>query len=463
MYTIAGQLAGLGRHWLEMELVAEAVAGTADQCTGISGSSSVRVTDRDGTLLGFVEVDRVVAGRCCGGIRAGPAVTSEEIRRIAEVMTLKCGFAGLAAGGAKGGVIMPDGMTAKQRAARLEAFGRAAAPLLRSGVWSHGADLGTTDVDIARIRHAAGIGPEPAPPDSVPLAAKSDVSSGRAAGLTVALCAEAALESLGLKVRDARVAVQGVGAVGRAAMKSLANSGARIVAVSTLAGTLQDDRGLDVEAVLEGLVRVGDKFAGGGAPADAVLSVNCDVILLCAGSGALDSTTGEHLKARAVVCGANIPFAVEVEDRLNARGILVLPDFVAGGSGVLGSTLVTVAGVTPDELEAILRRRFKPLVVQMLVAASARGTTAAIEARRHALGVIAACERAYGSLRPDTLLPEKLAPADSAPVRLALAIERRARGSSRLAIIGRWLHRSAVARAERLLAASLAAGAGNSA
>lgn len=446
---------------MQMELVTEAVARTADQCTGSSGESSVRVTDPDGTLLGFVEVDRVVAGRCCGGIRAGPAVTAEEIRRIAAVMTLKCGFAGLAAGGAKGGVITPEGMTAQQRAARLEAFGRAAAPLLRSGVWSHGADLGTTEVDIARIRYAAGIGPEPTPPDSVPPASKSDASSGHAAGLTVALCAEAALESLGLPLRDARIAVQGAGAVGRAAMKFLASAGARVVAVSTIAGTLRNENGLDVKAVLEGLGRVGDSFAGGGEPAGAVLSADCDVMLLCAGSGALDSASAGHLKARAVVCGANIPFADGVEDHLNARGVLVLPDFVAGGGGVLGSTLVTAARVTPDELEAILRRRFKPLVAQMLAAAFARGTTVAIEARQQALGVIAACEAAYGALRPDTLLPEKLVPADSAPVRLALAIERRTRGSRRLAVIGRWLHSTAVARAERILAASFAAGAGH--
>ena len=437
----------------------EAVARAAEQCKGSSGSRSVGVTDPDGTLLGFVEVDRVVAGRCCGGIRAGPRVTADEIRRIAAVMTLKCGFVGLAAGGAKGGVIMPDGVTATERAARLEAFGRAAAPLLRSGVWSHGADMGTTDVDIARIRHAAGVGPDPGPPDSAPVVPKSDASSGYAAGLTVALGAEAVLESLGLPVRDARVAVQGAGAVGRAAMKLLANAGARIVAVSTIAGTLRHDSGLDVKSVLEGLGRAGDGFAAGGEPADAVLSTVCDVMLLCAGSSAMDSTAGDRLQARAVVCGANIPFADGVEDRLNARGILVLPDFVAGGGGVLGTTLVTAAGMTPAELEAMLRRRFKPLVAQTLAAASARGTTVASEARRRALGVIAACEAAYGPQRPDTLLPERLAPRDPAPLRLALAVERRIRGSSRLAAIARLLHGSAVARAERVLAASLAVGA----
>ena len=446
-----------------MPLTNEAGAPTAEEHARDNSSRSVRVSDPDGTLLGFVEVDRVVAGRCCGGIRAGPAVTSDEIRRIAEVMTLKCGFAGLAAGGAKGGVIVPAGFNAIQRAARLEAFGRATAPLLRSGIWSHGADMGTTDADIARIRHAAGIGPDPGPPDSAPVVPKGDASSGHAAGLTVALCAEAALESLGLPVRNARIAVQGAGAVGRAAMDSLASAGARIVAVSTIAGTLRRDGGLDVKSVLDGLAQAGDRFAASGEPPDAVLSTECDVMLLCAGSGTVDSTAGEWLQARVVACGANIPFAGGVEDRLNARGILVLPDFVAGGGGVLGSTLVTAAGVTPLELEAILRRRFKPLVAQTLAAASGRGTTAAAEARRRALRVIAACQAAYGSVRPDTLLPERLVPRDPMPVRLAVAAERRIRGSSRLAAIARLLHGSAVARVERILSASLATGAGEAA
>jgi glutamate dehydrogenase (NAD(P)+) len=446
-----------------MDLTNESVTTGADEQAATNGSRSVRVSDPDGTLLGFVEVDRVVAGRCCGGIRAGPTVTADEIRRIAEVMTLKCGFAGLAAGGAKGGVIVPDGFTSLQRAARLEAFGRAAAPLLRSGVWSHGADMGTTDADIARIRYAAGIGPDPGPPDSAPVASKGDASSGHAAGLTVALCVEATLESLGLPVRDARIAVQGAGAVGRAAMASLASAGARIVAVSTIAGTLRREDGLDVESVLDGLERAGDRFAANGEPADAVLSTDCDAMLLCAGSGTLDSMASERLQARVVACGANIPFKVGVEDRLNARGILVLPDFVAGSGGVLGSTLVTVAGVTSDELEAILRRRFKPLVSQTLAAASTRGTTVADEARCRALRVIAACEAAYGSVRPDTLLPERLAPRDPMPLRLAIEVERRIRGSLRLGALTRLLHGPAVARVERVLSASLATGAGEAA
>lgn len=422
-------------------------------------AGSWRITDEDGTVLGFIVIDRVVAGRSCGGIRASASVTAEEIGRIARVMTLKCGFAGVAAGGAKGGVIVPEDFTAAQRAGRLEAYGRAASAWLRSGVWSHGADMGTTDIDIARIRHAAGIGPAPGPTDLPITPARGDATSGRAAGLTVALSAEAALESLGIALRGARIAIQGAGAVGRAAMESLVGAGARIVAISTISGSICDELGLDVPAVVEGLERSGDKFTGDRLPPQAVLATPCDVVLLCAGSGTLSASSAEQLDARVVVCGANIPFTDEVGDRLTSRGIVVLPDFVAGGGGVLGSTLVAAAGVNAVELEAILRRRFKPLVAQTLAFAIAHGTTAATVARQRALRVIDACEAAYGSDRPDTLLPERLAPSETGAVRLLLAAERRCRGSTRLASAARLLHGAAVARAERVLSATFSAGA----
>lgn len=119
---------------------------------------SVRVGAPDGATLGFLEIDRVVAGRCCGGIRASATVTAEELCRIAAVMTLKCSFVGLAAGGAKGGIVIQEGISPEQRVERLAACGRGLAAIFRSGTWSHGVDLGTTPDDLATIREGAGLG-----------------------------------------------------------------------------------------------------------------------------------------------------------------------------------------------------------------------------------------------------------------------------------------------------------------
>jgi len=434
------------------------VPTVADAFVGAPGTW--RLTDEDGTPIGFVAIDRIVAGRSCGGIRASPSVTALEIERIARTMTLKCGFAGLAAGGAKGGVIVPADFTPAQRTARLKAFGRAASPLLRSGVWSHGADMGTTDRDIKLIRHAAGIGPDP---DDIAFdrgPRPAEVGSGDAAGLTVALATEAVLEWLGIDPSGARIAIQGAGAVGRSAMLSLTDSGARIVALATAAGTLQDKNGLDVRAIEERLTRLGDQATYGGEPPAAVLSVPCDALLLCAGSDTVGPLAASRIESRAVVCGANIPFADDAGSLLQRRGIAVIPDFVGGVGGVLGSTLVAAVGATSGEVATILRRDFKPLVAQVLVASAAQATSIEAEARVRALRTIAACEAAYGSERPETLLADRLASREPWPVRLALAVERRTRGSSRLAWLGRLLHDTAVAHAGRVLRAAWAAGGG---
>jgi glutamate dehydrogenase (NAD(P)+) len=425
------------------------------------GKRSVRISAPDGAALGFLEIDRVVAGRCCGGVRASADVTQEELRRIAEVMTLKCGFVGLAAGGAKGGIVMPTGASPEERAERLVAYGRALGQLLRSGVWSHGVDLGTTMADLALIRRGAGL--EGARVTTIPPAdaRARHSSSAEPAGLTVALSAEAALESLRICARGARVAIQGAGAVGRAALAALARAGARIVAVATVAGTLHRDEGLDAALLLEGLARSGDGFLGGTNRLSplAVLEVDCDALLSCAVTASIDASVAARMRAGTVICGANTPFADGAQDALAARGILVLPDFIAGAGGVLGSTLETAAGAGPEEVESILRRRFKPLVTSTIAAAAARGDAPAVEAGRRALRVLAACDLAYRAERPPTLLPDRLAPEASLAARACLALEHRLRGSTRLAPVVRGLHRRALARAEQVLCASLEAGA----
>jgi glutamate dehydrogenase (NAD(P)+) len=414
-----------------------------------------RVVDNDGALLGFVAIDRIVAGRGCGGIRAHPAVTAQELVRIARVMTLKCAYAGLAVGGAKGGVILPAGFSPAQRLQRLLAFGRAAAALLRSGVWSHDADLGTTERDIAVIRHAAGLGAMPAAASATPA---PQFSSGRIAGLTTALAAEAALAARGIGVPSARIAVQGAGKVGRAAARALAEAGARIVAISTRAGALAAEDGLDLRSVFERLDKSPNESLQGMAPPEALFDVACDALLLCGGHDVLDDDSADRVAAPIIVCGANIPFDDEVAARLHARGITVVPDFVAGAGGVLGSTLASAAGASVDEVEQMMRRYFTVLLARTFERAFKRGTTVAVEARRRAELVIAACESLYGNERPPTLLPDRLVPAASWPMRLALAAERFVRGSPRRERVTRPLHLAALARAEEIMYAAMSIG-----
>lgn len=85
----------------------------------------------------------------------------------------------------------------------------------------------------------------------------------------------------------------------------------------------------------------GSGEAVGGYPAgekqdlDAIVAVRCDIWIPAARPDVLRADNVEHLQAKLVAQGANIPATEEAEAVLHARGIVVLPDFIANAGGVL--------------------------------------------------------------------------------------------------------------------------------
>ncbi len=424
------------------------------QFGGLVGGSqllSIRAASPDDVPLGFLEIDRTVAGRCCGGIRASSTVSPAELRRLARVMTLKCGYLGLAAGGAKAGVLVPEAASSNERLAILRAFGVSFGPVLRSGVYSFGSDLGTTDADIHEIRRAAGLRGGTATPSS----------TGAYAGLTVALATVAALRARGHDPRGARIAVQGFGSVGRAVVAALDREGARIVAVATVHGTLHREAGIAVEDLLRRWASEGDAVVTGDEtrPPHAALEVHCDALIPCATTGAVDLEAARRVAAPVVVCGANDPFRDGAEAVLTDRNVLIVPDFVANGGGVLGSTLAA-AGAAIEEVESLFRRRFARRVASTIDEALARGETVTSLAERKALRFLDACEWAHASSQPPGLLPEALAPRPTPATRLLLSLEERVRPFGKLKFLGRRLRPFAARQVEEILTCGWAAGEG---
>jgi glutamate dehydrogenase/leucine dehydrogenase len=69
---------------------------------------------------------------------------------------------------------------------------------------------------------------------------------------------------------------------------------------------------------------------------EAALRVECDILAPCALGGVLDDVTIAALRCRAVVGAANNQLAGEgAAEQLAARGILFVPDFVAGAGGIV--------------------------------------------------------------------------------------------------------------------------------
>lgn len=343
---------------------------------------------RDGTdVLGYVAIDSTVGGRSRGGLRMVPDVDEAEVRGLARAMTLKYGFLGLPQGGAKAGVRGDPEAPREERQAKLAAFARLVAPLLRSRVFTPDTDMGTTRADIAHVLAVAGA---PVPPRS-----ESAQRSGFYTALTVRAAARVAAQRAGLELDGARVAIEGFGSVGASLAMLLHDAGARVVAVSTTAGAVYAPDGLDVARLValaaERGSRVVDAYVeeqrGRGVQRlerEALLTLPVDVLCPCARHGSVHAGNVAAVQACVVAPGANNPLTLEAERALDERGVACVPDFVANSGGVLGGTM-EFAAVREHAIAAFVDDHFAARVAWLLAEAARTGEPTRTVAERVAL------------------------------------------------------------------------------
>jgi glutamate dehydrogenase/leucine dehydrogenase len=199
-------------------------------------------------------------------------------------------------------------------------------------------------------------------------------------GFGVVVGAAAAAEWLGDRLAGMRVAIEGFGKVGAGAAKYFAREGARVVAVSTLHGTLYAAEGLDVARLLALRSRHGDAAldeygAGPLLPTTALFRLPADVLVPGARPDVVDDVVAAAVTARIVAPAANIPYAGSVPAVLHRRGIVPLPDFVTNAGGVL-TGLVDLQGGTAADAFSMVRNRIASNVRFVLDTARRDGVSA---------------------------------------------------------------------------------------
>jgi glutamate dehydrogenase/leucine dehydrogenase len=325
-------------------------------------------------VLGYVAIDSTVNGRARGGLRMLPDVDEPEMRGLARAMTLKYGFLGLPQGGAKGGVRGDPEASAEERRARLGAFARLVAPLLRSGAFTPDTDMGTTRADIDHVLAVAGVQP--------PRRRGSATRSGYYTALTVRASARAGARVAGLDLAGARVAIEGFGSVGASLAALLREEGAQVVAASTSAGALYAPDGLDVPRLAALARELGsraiDAYADDARGAGVrcieraeLLTLPVDVLCPCARHESVHEGNAGAVQARVIAPGANNPVTSVAERALEARGVVCVPDFVANCGGVLGGTM-EFAAVPERGIASFVDEHFSARVAWLL-AESTRG------------------------------------------------------------------------------------------
>ncbi len=327
----------------------------------------VLVREPAAALEAVVVVDNSACGPTIGGVRMGSDVTVEEVARLARTMTLKNAAAGLAHGGGKAGIVADPRMSAVEKARLIRAFGRAIQDMVE---YIPGPDMGTDEACMGHlydeIGRAVGL---PRVLGGIPLDALG------ATGFGLAIAAEVAEELTGIRLRGARVAIQGFGAVGRHAARFLIERGAVLVAAADSRGAIGNPDGLDSARLIafkqEG--RPLRDFPGGRAlPGEDLVAVDCDIWVPAAGPDVLDGGNVGRLRAKLVLQGANIPVTPEAETLLHARGVVSVPDFIANAGGVICAA-VEYHGGTEAQAFAVIEEKIRENTRAVLTRARGSG------------------------------------------------------------------------------------------
>jgi glutamate dehydrogenase (NAD(P)+) len=299
-------------------------------------------------LKAVVAIDNIACGPAVGGVRMALDVSAEEAFRLARAMTLKNAAAGLPHGGGKSVIFADPKMPIADKEWLVRAFAAAIADLAD---YIPGPDMGTDELAMGWIKdeigRAVGL---PRELGGIPL----DEIGATGFGLVAAI--ELAAAHLGLPLAGARVAIQGFGSVGKHVARFLAEKGAVLVAASDTQGTLADDTGLDVAALIT-LKDAGrslrEHSRGKKLEGDAIIDIPCDIWIPAARPDVIHAGNVARLRTRLVAQGANIPCTPEAEAALAERDVLVLPDFIANAGGVICAAIEYQGGSEAAAFAAI--------------------------------------------------------------------------------------------------------------
>lgn len=290
--------------------------------------------DEDSGLKAIIAINDTTLGPALGGTRMKDYATEEEALldacRLARAMTYKAALADLDLGGGKA-VILGD--PSRKSEALLRAYGRFVHRL--GGRYITSVDSGLSSQDLEMVMRET-----PYAHGGPPRGGRGgDPSPITAFGVFKGM--ETCLEALGEQpsLRGKRVAIQGLGQVGRALAAMLIEAGAHVIAADVdedKVGVCQEEYGAEP-----------------CSPGD-IHQVECDIFAPCALGGAINSTTINELKCRIIAGAANNVLAqAELAEELHQRGLLYAPDYVINAGGLIHVALEKTPYL-PSEIQQIV-------------------------------------------------------------------------------------------------------------
>jgi len=298
----------------------------------------------DGTVAhfeGYRVQHNVSRGPGKGGVRFHQDVTLSEVMALSAWMSVKNAAVNVPYGGAKGGIrVDPKKLSLGELERMTRRYTSEIGIIIGPNKDIPAPDVNTNEQIMAWMMDTYSMNTGSTATGVVtgkPVDLGGSLGRREATGRGVFTIGTEAARHIGLDIATARVAVQGFGNVGGVAGKLFAEAGARVIAVQDHGGTIFQEAGLDVPALLQHVARTGSvaHFPNAEVLADDLFwEVDCDILIPAALEQQITAANAGRIKARMVIEGANGPTTPAADDILKERNVLVVPDVIANAGGV---------------------------------------------------------------------------------------------------------------------------------
>jgi len=293
-----------------------------------------------------------------GGIRFHPEADLDEVKALAALMSLKCSVVNIPLGGSKGGITVDPKKLSKKE---LERMSRAYFRIgTEKGLFGVNKDIPAPDVYTnpqimawMLDEHEQVLGyKSPGVITGKPLELGGSLGRNYATSQGGFYILKKYLDSIGKKLEDTTIALQGFGNAGAYFAEIAHKAGCKIVAASDSKGGILRSKGYFETKQLNTYKKDNGSLRGNFCQGEVcdlekmnreavrevsnaeLLELDVDVLVLAALDGVIHDGNANNVKAKAILELANGPVIAEADEILEKKGVTVLPDILSNAGGV---------------------------------------------------------------------------------------------------------------------------------
>lgn len=298
------------------------------------------------TFKGFRSQHNDAVGPTKGGIRFHQNVSRDEVKALSIWMTFKCSVTGIPYGGGKGGIIVDPSTLSQGELERLSrGYIDGIYKLIGEKVDVPAPDVNTNGQIMSwmvdeynKLTGQSSIGVI----TGKPVEFGGSLGRTAATGFGVAVTAREAVAKLGIDMKKAKIAVQGIGNVGSYTVLNCEKLGGTVVAMAEWCKSegsyaIYNENGLDGQAMLDYMKEHGNLLNFPGAKRislEEFWASDVDIVIPAALENSITKEVAESIKAKLVCEVANGPTTPEADEVFAERGIVLTPDILTNAGGV---------------------------------------------------------------------------------------------------------------------------------